>query len=165
MTIPVATDNTANIMNAVNETDGLGPHIGCFAHTVNLAAKKAVSINGLSHLLGKVRKVVTFFHKSTTAHHALSVKQEMLNLPKHKLIHNVTTRWNTAHDMLSRYVEQQPAIYSALTTDKTLRSHINKDTAMLTDDEQKMAEQLNEVLKPLKAVTALMSSETTPPHQ
>lgn len=36
------------------ETDGLGPQIGCFAHTVNLAAKKAVSIDGVSRLLGKV---------------------------------------------------------------------------------------------------------------
>jgi len=32
---------------------------------------------------------------------------------------------------------------------------------MLTDGEQKMAEQLIEVLKPLKTVTTLMSSETT----
>ena len=95
MTIPVTTDNAANIVIAVNETDGLGPQIGCSAHTVNLAAKKAVSINGVSCLLGKVRKVVTFFHKSTTTHQALTVKQEMLNLPKHKLIHDVTTQWNT----------------------------------------------------------------------
>lgn len=162
MTIPVATDNAPNIVNAVNETDGLGPQISCFAHTVNLAVKKALSINGVSRLLGKVRKVVTFFHKSTTAHQALTAKQEMLNLPKHKLIHDVTTRWNTAHDMLARYVEQQPAIYSALTMDKNLRSHLNMDMAMLTDTEQKMAEQLIEVLKPLKTVTTLMSSETTP---
>lgn len=63
-TIPVATDNAANIVNAVNETVELGPQIGCFAHTVNLAAKRAVSINGVSRLLGKVRKVVTFFHRS-----------------------------------------------------------------------------------------------------
>ncbi|CAM4502813.1 unnamed protein product [Leuciscus chuanchicus] len=160
-TIPVATDNAANIVNAVNETVELGPQIGCFAHTVNLAAKRAVSINGVSRLLGKVKKVVTFFHRSTTANQALAVKQEMLNLPKHKLINDVITRWNTSHDMLSRYVEQQPAIYSALTMDKNLRSHVTA-IAMLTDGEQKMAEQLIEVLKPLKTVTTLMSSETTP---
>jgi len=62
--------------------------------------------------------------------------------------------------MLPRYVEQQPAIYSALTMDKNLRSHVT-GIAMLTDGEQKMAEQLIEVLKPLKTVTTLMSSETT----
>nr|XP_054594517.1 E3 SUMO-protein ligase ZBED1-like [Nothobranchius furzeri] len=147
--------------HTINETVELGPQISCFAHSVNLAAKRAVSINGVSRLLGKVRKVVTFFHRSTTANQALAVKQQMLNLPKHKLIHDVITRWNTSHDMLSRYVEQQPAIYSALTMDKNLKSHV-KDIAMLTDAEQKMAEQLNEILKPLKTVTTLMSSETTP---
>ncbi|XP_077095961.1 E3 SUMO-protein ligase ZBED1-like [Siphateles boraxobius] len=155
------TNNAANIVNAVNETVEPGPQTGCFAHTVNLAAKRAVSINGVSRLLGKVRKVVTFFHLSTTANQALAVKQEMLNLPKHKLINDVITRWNTSHDMLSRYVEQQPAIYSALTMDKNLMSHVT-GIAMLTDGEQKMAEQLIEVLKPLKTVTTLMSSETTP---
>jgi len=80
-TIPIATDNAANIVNAVNYVE-LGPQIGCFAHTVNLVARRAVSINGVSRLLGKVRKVVTFFHHSTTANQALAVKQEMLNLPK-----------------------------------------------------------------------------------
>lgn len=45
--------------------------------------------------------------------------------------------------------------------DKNLKSHC-KDIALLTDDEQKMAEELIEVLKPLKTVTKLMSSETIP---
>ena len=39
ISIPVTTDNATNIVNAVNEAEGLGPQIGCFAHTVNLAAK------------------------------------------------------------------------------------------------------------------------------
>lgn len=84
----------------------------------------------------------------------------MLNLPNHKLIQDVTTRWNTTHDMLERYVEQQPAIYSAL-LDKDLKS-INKNMALLSDEEQGLAEQLIKLLKPLKTVTTLMSSETTP---
>ncbi|GAA6074391.1 E3 SUMO-protein ligase ZBED1-like, partial [Tachysurus ichikawai] len=160
MLLPVTTDNTPNIVNAVNEADGLGPQISCFAHVVNLGAKKAVSINTVSHLLGRVRKIVTFFHKSTKANHVLTVKQEMLNLPRHKLIHDVTTRWNTVHDMLERYTEQQPAIYSAL-LDKDLKLSV-KNITMCNDSEQKLAEELFQVLTPLKTLTTLMSSETTP---
>lgn len=37
ITIPVTTDNAKNITNAVKEA-GLGPQIGCFAHTINLQA-------------------------------------------------------------------------------------------------------------------------------
>ena len=159
-TIPVTTDNAKNMVNAVNATAGLGPQIGCFAHTVNLAAKNAVSINQVSRLLGKMRKVVAFFHRSTTATHALKTKQEMLQLPVHKLIHDVPTRWNTTYDMLERYLEQQASIYSAL-MDKDVRKSV-KDIAVLTDSEVKLAEDLTKILKPLKNVTTLMSTETSP---
>lgn len=56
--ILVTTDNAKNIVNAIDLAAGLGPQIGCFAHTVNLAAKSAISLNQVSRLLGKVRKVV-----------------------------------------------------------------------------------------------------------
>ncbi len=159
VTLPVTTDNAANILSVIHEADGPRPQTGCFAHVANLTAKKAVSINLVSRLLGKVGKVVTFFHKSTTAQHVLTVKQNMLNLPKHKLIHNVVTRWNTIHEMLERFTEQQPAIYSAL-LDKHMKKSI-KDISMLTDSDQKLAE-LIQLFKPLKTVTTLMSSVTTP---
>ena len=147
-------------MNAIRDTDAFGPHIGCFAHILNLAAKKAVALNAASRLLGKVRRVVTFFHKSTTAAEFFTQKQAMLNIPQHKLIHDVTTRWNTAHDMLERYVEQQPAIFSAM-VDKSVKKS-GKDIAMLTDNELKLAEDLIHLLDPLKKMTTLMSSESTP---
>lgn len=85
ITIPATTDNAQNMVNAIKEAAGLGPQIGCFAHILNLAAKKAVALHQISRLLSKVRRVLTFFHKSTTAAHALKVKQEMLNIPVHKL--------------------------------------------------------------------------------
>ncbi|XP_053177226.1 E3 SUMO-protein ligase ZBED1-like [Scomber japonicus] len=154
--IPVTTDNAQNIVNAIRNTASFGPHVGCFAHSLNLAAKKVVSLNPVSRLLGKIRKVVTFFHKSTTAHKVLAEKQVMLNIPQHRLIHDVTTRWNTVHDML----EQQPAIYSAL-LDKAVKKSA-KDMSMLTDSELKLAEELIQLLNPLKKMTTLMSSESTP---
>lgn len=158
--IPVTTDNAKNIVNAIDLAAGLGPQIGCFAHTVNLAAKSSISLNQVSRLLGKVRKVVSFFHRSTTAAHALKTKQDMLELPVHKLIHDVTTRWNSTYDMLERYVEQQAAIYSAV-MDKDMKKKV-KDIALLTESETKLAEGLINILKPLKNVITLMSTETSP---
>ncbi|XP_049320146.1 E3 SUMO-protein ligase ZBED1-like [Astyanax mexicanus] len=159
-TIPVTTDNAKNIVNAVGLTEGLGPQISCFAHTVNLAAKSAISTAQISRLLAKVRKVVTFFHRSTTAAFILKTKQDMLTLPDHKLIHDVPTRWNSTYDMLERYVEQQAALYSAV-TDKNMKKKA-KDISLLTDSETKLTEGLIDVLKPLKNVTTLMSTETSP---
>ncbi len=42
MSLPATTDNAANTVNAIHEADGQGPMIGCLAHVVNCAAKKAL---------------------------------------------------------------------------------------------------------------------------
>lgn len=44
-------------------------------------------------------------------------------MPKYTLIHDVTAQWNTIHDMLERFTEQQPAKYSAL-LDKDLKKSV-----------------------------------------
>ncbi|XDV29349.1 hypothetical protein PO909_032486, partial [Leuciscus waleckii] len=58
-----------------------------------------------------------------------------------------------------RYLEQQAAVYSAL-TEKTLKK--NKEISTLSDQDLKIAEDVLEVLKPLKTITTLMSTESTP---
>lgn len=91
----------------------------------------------MSWLLGRVRKVVTFFHCSTTAAAVLKDKQEMLYLPPHKLIQDVPTRWN-----------------------RCIKRSI-KDIVTLSDD-VKLSEDIIQVLKPLKMVTTLLSTEQLP---
>ena len=84
----------------------------------------------------------------------------MLQLPSHKLVQDVPTKWNSSQDMLERYLEQQPAVFSAL-TDKSVKKN-TKDIVTLSDDDVKLAEDVVQVLEPLKTVTTLMSTEQMP---
>ncbi len=56
-------DNTANIVVAAQM--GKFPHVRCFAHTLNLASQCALKLSIMSRLLGKIRRIAMFFHRST----------------------------------------------------------------------------------------------------
>ena len=78
--------------------------IGCLAHTINLAATSG--IGPVANLLTKARKLVTTFHKSDQAATVLKQKHTLLLREKeHKLIQEVSTRWNFTYDMLQRLTE------------------------------------------------------------
>ena len=87
----LVTDNARNMILA-----GVGaqmePHVRCIVHTLNLASQKALKVDRVSELLVKMRKVVTYFHKSPKATEALREMQMQLHLPHHKLVHDVFTR-------------------------------------------------------------------------
>ena len=108
----VVTDNASNMTVAV-ELIGY-QHIWCFAHVLNLASQRALKVTALARLIARVRRISTFFHRSTAAANALKINQRMLGLPQHKLITDVAVRWNSAYEMLARFLEQQPAICAAL---------------------------------------------------
>ena len=77
-----------------------------FTHTLNLATQKAIKCQQVDRVAARIRRIVPFFHKSSTATAIMESKQHLLELPKHKLIQDVSTRWNSTYDMFSRYIEQ-----------------------------------------------------------
>ncbi|KAJ4940608.1 hypothetical protein JOQ06_026905 [Pogonophryne albipinna] len=142
----IVTDNASNMTIAAEEA-AFTLHVKCYAHTLNLAAQRALKITAVARLLGRVRRIVNFFRRSTTANHMLKEKQRLLQLPEHKLMTDVVTRWNSAHDMLERFLEQQPAICAAL---------------LSSESDVTTAEEVVSALKPMKEATQYMSKEKTP---
>lgn len=154
----LVTDNASNMIAAAQI--GTFPHVKCFAHTVNLASQRALKVAALSRLLGRIRRISTFFHRSTTASHCLKVKQQCLGLSNHKLITDVATRWNSAYNMVERFLEQQPAICATLLSPEVRKGET--DLCTLTETDVTNAEDAVSALKPMKDVTTLMSEERNP---
>lgn len=57
------------------------------------------------------RRIVTLFNHSGTAQEKLHFIQKDLNLSQHKLVQDVTTRWNSTYYMLQELMQQKRAIF------------------------------------------------------
>ncbi|XP_028837232.1 zinc finger BED domain-containing protein 1-like [Denticeps clupeoides] len=154
----IVTDNAAN-MSVAAELVGM-LHFRCFAHTLNLASQRALKLPAVARLLGRVRRISTFFKRSTTASHVLRQKQKLLELPEYKLMTDVVTRWNSAHDMLERFLEQQPALSAALLSNELRKTE--KEVCTLCESDITSAEEIVDAMKPMKIATLVMSKESSP---
>ncbi|XP_048020934.1 E3 SUMO-protein ligase ZBED1-like [Megalobrama amblycephala] len=154
----IVTDNAANMICAV-EITGL-THVGCFEHIINLASQAGLKLPNVARLLGRVRHIAKFFHRSTTATRILKEKQKLLQLNAHKLKIDVVTRWNSTLEMLERFLEQQPAISAALLSPDVRRNE--KDLCSLKEEDITDAEDVVRALKPMKTATQVMSEEKCP---
>lgn len=155
----VVTDNAINMKVAVQVSE-LGPHLGCFAHTVNLASKRALSVGCVDRLLGRVRRIVAYFHRSPKATHILQEKLKLLSITgATKLIMDVSTRWNS-YDMLERFLVFELAVMEALMS-KDVRKDL-KAIVTLSEDDITNIEKVVSTLKPLKTVTTILRDSTSP---
>lgn len=157
----VVTDNARNMDVAVREA-GLGPHIKCLAHTLNLGTQAGLGVPRVSRLLGRVRKVAAFFHRSTTAAAMFVSKQKLLGLPPHKLVMDVCTRWNSSVEMLDRYLEQHAAVTAALICPELRRNTRDGDIDTMDGSDITDAEDIVKLLSPLKTATKVLSDEKNP---
>lgn len=150
------TDNAANMSVAAQLAGFL--HIKCYAHTLNLASQRALKPPAVARLLVRVRRVTGFFHRSATACHALEQKQKLLELPVHRLVTDVATRWNSAFDMVVQFLEQQPAVTAALLSLEVRKKE--KEISTFTEFDIANAEEFIQAMKPVKVATCVMSDET-----
>ena len=152
--VMVTTDNGPNIRNAI--TDELNfPYLGCVSHTLQLSI---LQLTPVSRVLGRVRKLVEHFHKSTLATNCLREKQICLELPQHMLVMECKTRWSSTYHMIQRVQEQQAVICAILAEnrDRAIRS------LLPVNEEWSIIEDLLNVLKSFCDGTTMMSGSRYP---
>ncbi|XP_060846118.1 E3 SUMO-protein ligase ZBED1-like [Rhopalosiphum padi] len=148
--VAVVTDNAANMVSAVRQLHFR--HIGCFAHSINLVVQN--SLENISEIVSKVKKIVEFFKRSSNALTKLQSTQAQMGLPLLKLKQDCVTRWNSTFDMLKRIICKKDAVISTLAL---LQSSI--DT--LTPEEWDIVDKAILILQIFNEVTIEVSSEKT----
>uniref|UniRef100_A0A1X7UJA9 BED-type domain-containing protein n=1 Tax=Amphimedon queenslandica TaxID=400682 RepID=A0A1X7UJA9_AMPQE len=144
-------DSANNIKRAIRLNQW--SHLSCLAHTINLIVATSISHDQeLVTLVGSVKKIVSFFHHSSKAMDSLHLNQKRLNLPEHKLIQQVDTRWNSTYYMLERYLEQYEAI-------KTTLCLLDRNDLMIPRERNTALQEVVKILTPFESVTREISSE------
>ena len=145
------TDSASNIKRAIRMNKW--NHLACFAHTLNLIVTDAIKHDeDLAELIQKVKNIVSYFHKSSKATDNLKINQNRLNIPNHKLIQQVDTRWNSVYYMLERYLEQEEAI-------RTTLCRLDRNDLIIPNEKNTMIQEILSTLQPFVAVTTEMSAE------
>ena len=157
----MTTDNASNITLACELAGCININIGCFAHTINLAAQKGNdTIKPVSKFMNPI---ITYFKKSCIGRQVLKEKQTALGLPLHDLISEVKTRWNSGYESKQRFMEQRPAIIAAFLDPRLVKQ---KDVKLLyadmSDANIRMCEEYVMLMKHMYDVTKAISSENTP---
>ncbi|KAM9726418.1 E3 SUMO-protein ligase ZBED1-like isoform 2-T2 [Menidia menidia] len=128
-------------------------HSICIAHGLNLLVRKSFDqIPDLCDIRAKAKRIVAYFHSSTTGKERLEGTQIQMGRQSQKLIIDVDTRWNSTYLMLERLFQQKEPVAAALTTLKT-------DIIPLTSQDYEIIEESLPVLFPFFQATSELSEE------
>lgn len=71
-------------------------------HTLQLVINAALKDKNIERAVGAARCLVEHFKKSELACSKLKEKQKQMDTPEHKLVQDVSTRWNSTFYMMDR---------------------------------------------------------------
>jgi len=107
--------------------------------------------SSVKSVVKKACKIVSHFKHSEQACHRLAECQKSRDIPEHKLIQDVETRWNSTYLMLQRVAEQRKAL--------NLCSVERGSITTLTNLEWELTERVVLLLKPFYEATLEICSD------
>ncbi|KAK1904419.1 Zinc finger BED domain containing protein 1, partial [Dissostichus eleginoides] len=160
--VAVVHDNAANMVLCAqqlsqNPSWGNVQGIRCAGHTLQLCINAAVKLDPICRVIAAARRLQGHFKKSAKATSALTLKQKQQNVAEHKLIQDVSTRWNSTYLMLERLLEQRCPVTAVLSEPGT--THRSDRDLDLTTAQWRIAEDIVSVLRPMITLTELLSQD------
>ncbi|KAK7909747.1 hypothetical protein WMY93_014431 [Mugilogobius chulae] len=137
--------NIADVLKAAVDEWSLDPKKPVFVTDNASNMCVAVDLAGYKHKY--------FWSRSTEK------KPESPRPSRHKLITDMPVRWNSAYEMVSRFLEQQPAVCAALLSPEVRK---NVTDCALTESDISSAEEMVEALRPMLVATNIMCEEKNP---
>jgi len=130
----------------------------CAAHSLQVVVNKTFSDDEIQSILMKSRKIVGHFKHSSIAMKALEKMQQQLNKPKLTLLQYCKTRWNPSFLMLERLYINRILIINVI-ADRIITAASIVRKLEISESEWLIIEKLLVLLKPLQALTILLSGE------
>ncbi len=144
----VLRDSGANMVKGMRLAEV--PDLSCGAHTLQLVVNDGInSQQAVADIVAKLKSSATHFNHSVLAKQHLKNIQKELDLPQHRIIQSVPTRWNSTLHMLESMLEQKRAL--------NVCSGEHGKISVLTADQWALVENLIATLSPLEQITLKMS--------
>ncbi|XP_055855634.1 zinc finger BED domain-containing protein 4-like [Episyrphus balteatus] len=157
----IVTDNANNAVKAVQSMCQVNEktNLTCAAHTLQLSVKSSISTEYIKKLIEKTSKLVSHFKHSNVAKYGLGEKQKQMDLPVQTLLQSCNTRWDSLYLMLQRLINNRSPIIQVM-ADRNLTTSVIAEKLEIIEQDWKSIEELVKILRPIHALTKILSSET-----
>nr|XP_055048150.1 E3 SUMO-protein ligase ZBED1-like [Misgurnus anguillicaudatus] len=147
----IGTDSARNMIAAARKLPF--DHIPCAAHILQRTITICLADSGFVDALTKCCKIVGHFKHSPANTEELHQQQTAIGQQREQLIQDVSTRWNSSLDMITRLLRNEEAVKATLAQQK-------HKLVILTAAEWDKLHKLEMLLEPCKYVTELLGGET-----
>ncbi|KAL4132283.1 hypothetical protein QTP88_009470 [Uroleucon formosanum] len=141
-------DNAANTVKEINDMDKFNL-LRCTDHSIQLSVNAGLKNYVTKELINKIRKIVGYFNRSSSAQSELEKEQVKYGEPQNKLVQDCVTRWNSTCHMIESVIKHRYLINSVISKNKKI------DEWFITSAEVQNLKDLVNVLGPFNILQDL----------